>query len=74
MSYGVGLRNGSDLELLWLWPRLAAAALIGPLAWKLPYAIGVALKSKKKTMKIKVKTFVVTIHFINSTSRPYPLD
>ena len=30
--------------LLWLWCRLAAAALIQPLAWELPYAAGVALK------------------------------
>ena len=33
-----------DPALLWLWCRPAAAALIGPLAWKLPYAMGVALK------------------------------
>ena len=31
-----------------LWRRLAAAALIGPLAWELPYATDAALKSKKK--------------------------
>ena len=35
-----------DPVLLWLWCRLAAAALIQPQAWKLPYAAGVALKSK----------------------------
>ena len=29
---GVGHRQGSDLVLLWLWCRLAAAALIRPLA------------------------------------------
>ena len=38
MSYGVGCRCGSDLALLWLWYRLAAAAPIRPLAWELPYA------------------------------------
>ena len=32
---------------LWLWRRLAAAALIGPLAWELPYAAGATLKRKK---------------------------
>ena len=32
---------------LWLWCRPAAVALIQPLAWELPYAMGVALKSKK---------------------------
>ena len=43
MSLGVGLRYGLDPELLWLWCRLAAAPLIGSLAWELP---GVALKKK----------------------------
>ena len=36
-----------DPAFLWLWCRLAAAALIRPLAWKLPYATGVALKKEK---------------------------
>ena len=45
MSYGVGHRRGTDLALLWLWYR-PAAALIQPLAWKLPSAMGSALKSK----------------------------
>ena len=40
----VGHRYGLDLALLWLWCRPAAAALICPLAWELPYAVGVALK------------------------------
>ena len=43
MSCGVSLRRGSDPTLLWLWCRLAAAALTRPLAWELPYASGVAL-------------------------------
>ena len=34
--------------LLWLWCRLAAVAPIRPLAWELPHAAGVALKSKFK--------------------------
>jgi len=44
---------GSDLALLWLWHRLAAAALIGPLAWELPYATGAALKKQNKQTKNK---------------------
>ena len=48
MSCGVGHRHGLDLVLLWLWQRLAAVALIQPLAWELPYAAGVALKRKNK--------------------------
>ena len=35
VSCSVGQRRGSDLVLLWLWYRLAAAALILPLAWEL---------------------------------------
>ena len=35
-------------SLLWLWYRPAAAALIWPLAWELPYALGAALKATKK--------------------------
>ena len=48
MNCGVGHRRGSDLALLWLWCRLAEAALIGPLAWERPYASGVDLKKKKR--------------------------
>ena len=51
-SCGVGRRRGSDLALLWLWCRLVATALIGPLAWEPPYAAGAAPKSKK-ILKIK---------------------
>ena len=45
MGYGVGRRRSSDPALLWLWCRLAAAALLGPLAWEPPCATGAALKS-----------------------------
>ena len=48
MSCGVGHRRGSDLALLWLWYRLAAAALIQPLAWEPPYAVGMVLKRQKE--------------------------
>ena len=42
-----------DLVLLWLSCRPAAAAApIVPLAWELPCASGVALKSKKKKKKV----------------------
>jgi len=37
--------------LLWLWYRLAAAAPIRPLSWKLPYALGTTLKHRKKKLK-----------------------
>ena len=51
MSCGVGCRLGSDPVLLQLWRRLAATAPIEPLAWKLPYATGVALKKKEEEEK-----------------------
>ena len=47
MSCGVGRRHSLDLVLLWLWGRLVATALIGPLAWEHPYAVGAALKRQK---------------------------
>ena len=54
MSYGVGRRRSSDLELLWLWQRPAAIAPIGPLAWEPPYAAGAA-QEKAKRQKINKK-------------------
>ena len=41
----------------WLWCRLAATALIGPLAWELPYAAGEAQerKKQKKTPKLDLE-------------------
>ena len=53
MSCGIGCRCGSDLALLWLWCRLAAAAPIRPLACEPPYATGAALKKKTKDKKKK---------------------
>ena len=51
MSCGVSRRHGSHPALLWLWHRLAATALIQPLAWEPPYALGAALKGPKTTPK-----------------------
>ena len=55
MSCGVGCRHGSDPALLWLWRRLAATALIRPLAS--PYAIGAAqeMAKRQKTKQNKTK-------------------
>ena len=44
MSCSVDTRHTSDPVLLWLWCRLAGAALIRPLGWKLPYTVGAALE------------------------------
>ena len=53
MSCGVGCRCGSDPELLWLWVRPAAVALILPLAGEPQYDAGVALKRQKTKTKKK---------------------
>ena len=45
---GWGCRCIFDPAWLWLWCRLAAAALILPLAWEHPYAKDEPLKSKTK--------------------------
>ena len=50
--------------LLWLWCRPGAAALIQPLAWELPYALGGALKRQKK--KKKKKSNIWLLHTCNS--------
>ena len=42
------VRCVKDLALLWLWRRPAATALIRPLAWEPPYAMGVALEKAKR--------------------------
>ena len=49
MNCGVGCRHGLDPELLWHGP--VTTALIGPLAWEPPYAIGVVLKKKDQKKK-----------------------
>ena len=56
-AFGVGLRCGSDLVLLWLWCMLAAVAPIQPLAWELPYAAGAAQEMAKKAKQNKTKIY-----------------
>ena len=54
MSCGVGHRHGSDPDLLWLWHRLVAKALIRPLAWEPPYGAAQEMaKRQKQTNKQK---------------------
>ena len=54
MSCGIGRRRGLDPALLWLWQRLVATAPIRPLTWEPSYALGAALKKKKKGQNKKV--------------------
>ena len=51
MSCCVGHRYSSNSTLLWPWCRPAAATMIRPLAWELPYALGVTLKRQNQTNK-----------------------
>ena len=66
MRCGVGHRHGLDPELLWLWCRLTAAALIQPLACELPYVACVALNKQ-------IYTYTHTHTHIYS-SEPYPIS
>ena len=59
MSCGVGHRCGKDPELMWLWPRLAAVALIWLLAWEFSYAAPVALKRSKQQQQQQQKKQVI---------------
>ena len=52
-----------DPALLWLWRRPAVTAQIRPLAWELPYAVDVALKTNK-TKQNKRKNSSWSKHFI----------
>ena len=55
MSCGVGCRRGLDPELLWLWHRPVATALIQPLAWEPPHAARAAQEMAKRQKKLKKK-------------------
>ena len=55
MSCGVRCRLGLDPVLLWLWHRPTATALIRPLAWETPYAVGAAQEMAKRLDKKKKK-------------------
>ena len=59
MSCGVDHRGGSDPELL------CAVAPIWLLAWELPNAIGVGLKSKKKKKKKKKSNKNICVKLTN---------
>ena len=47
-------------QLLWLWCRPAAVALIQPLAWEPPYASNSALKKQKEKTN-KKRTYLASI-------------
>ena len=45
-----------------IWCTLAATALIRPLAWEPPYAIGAALKEQKTKKNQKTTTIIIIIN------------
>jgi len=57
VSCDTGCRCGLDPDLLRLWRRPVATALIRPLAWEPPYAVGVAQEMAKKK-KDQIVTWV----------------
>ena len=71
MSCGVGQRCSLDRVLLWLWYRLAVTAAIQPLAWKLPYAMGVFLKRQFKKMVKTITTETVDVGEISISDIKY---
>ena len=65
MNCGIGLRCGWYPALLWLWCRLAAIALIRPLAWEPPYAAGAALKNNNNNSNNKMyPSPAVVLHIV----------
>jgi len=62
----VGHRCSSNLALPWLWLGPAAAALIQPLAWELPYAASAAVERKKEKIenywKIQLTVSKIMLH------------
>ena len=49
--------------MLWLWRRLAAVALIGPLAREPPYPVGAALKIRERERE-REKDYLCKTKFI----------
>ena len=58
--------------MLWLWCRLAAVALILPLAWEPPYAVGEALKRQQQQQQQQQKK--KNRKTPKNQSATYPLD
>ena len=65
MSCGVGCRSCSDPELLWLWRRPGATALMRPLAWEPPYATGAAVGKTKKNNHFSC-CFITYLHLVKA--------
>ena len=75
MSCAVGCRRDSDSKLLWLWRRPVATAPIRPLAFEIPYAVGVAQKmaNRKKKKKKKKRDQYLLLYQAHAVSLEYVL-
>ena len=71
MSCGIGCRQGLDPKLLWLWRRPATTALIRPLAWEPPYAMGAALEKAKRQKQARVCMQKLKNDFLNKKKKNY---
>ena len=62
--------------LPWLWRRLATTALIRPLAWEPPYAVGAALekdkRTKQKRKRKRIKMSSTALKLAKSTTSTTP--
>ena len=58
MRCDVGRRRRSDPWLLWLWCRLAAVALIGPLAWELMQQVSPPPKKKAQPESLQLSLYL----------------
>jgi len=63
---GVGHRCGLDPALLWLWCRPVATAPIQLLVQELAYAVGAALKRKKKKKPTSQPKYLLTGEWIKN--------
>ena len=61
MNCGVSRKCGLDPVLLWLWYRPGTTALIEPLAWELPYAMGVPPPKKKLELLLSSEGLLLKI-------------
>ena len=70
-SCSVGHRCGWDPELLWLWCRPAAAALIRPVAQELPYAMDTVVKKERKQNKelTVIKMFTTALLILSKNTK-----
>ena len=81
VSCGVGRRRGSDPVLLGLWCRPMAIALIRPLVWDPPYAVGSSprkgrkiKKNKKQKPKKQTNKKTVVLKYLGEKKQTHPFE